>query len=188
MRIPSLLLILVLQAFAGNAYADSGDVVEDRELRLDELFQQLREADVEDFFDIEWEIVEIWFDSGSAAMNLLLERGQAAMSEEDYPKAIEHFSALIDHAPDFAEGWNARASAYYLTDEYALAMSDIRRTLILNPRHFGALNGLGLIFEEIDNPEAAYKAYTMARELHPFLENVNEGLIALKPLVDGAEL
>ena len=187
-RFTSILLILALQFFATTAAADTGNVVEDTELRLDELFSQLREADVEDFYDIEWEIIEIWIHSGSASMDLLFERGQLAMEEQDYPKALEHLSALIDHAPEFAEGWNARATVYYLTDEYALSISDIQQTLILNPRHFGALNGLGLIFEELGNPEGAYKAYTMARELHPFLENVNEALNALRPLIDGIEL
>ena len=187
-RFTSILLILVLQLSANFAAADAGNVVEDAELRLDELFSQLREADVEDFYDIEWEIIEIWTHSGSASMDLLLERGQIAMEDQDYPKALEHLSALIDHAPEFAEGWNARATVYYLTDEYALSISDIQQTLILNPRHFGALNGLGLIFEELGNLKGAYKAYTMARELHPFLENVNEALIALRPLIDGVEL
>ncbi len=187
-RFTSILLILVLQFSANFAAADAGNVVEDTELRLDQLFSQLREVDVEDFYEIEREIIEIWVHSGSASMDLLLERGQIAMEEQDYPKALEHLSALIDHAPEFAEGWNARATVYYLTDEYALSISDIQQTLILNPRHFGALNGLGLIFEELGNLEGAYKAYTMARELHPFLENVNEALIALRPLIDGIEL
>ena len=188
MRFTGILLILALHFFANTAAADAGNVVEDTELRLDELFSQLREADVEDFYDIEWEIIEIWVHSGSAAMDLLLRRGQIAIEEQDYPKALEHLSALIDHAPEFAEGWNARATVYYMMDEYALSISDIRQTLILNPRHFGALNGLGLIFEELGNIEAAYKAYTMAREVHPYLENVNEALIALRPLIDGVEL
>ena len=187
-RFTSILLILVLQFSANFAAADAGNVVEDTELRLDQLFSQLREVDVEDFYEIEREIIEIWVHSGSASMDLLLERGQIAMEEQDYLKALEHLSALIDHAPEFAEGWNARATVYYLTDEYALSISDIQQTLILNPRHFGALNGLGLIFEELGNLEGAYKAYTMARELHPFLENVNQALIALRPLIDGIEL
>ncbi|MHA1128688.1 MAG: tetratricopeptide repeat protein [Alphaproteobacteria bacterium] len=188
MRFTSILLILVLQFSANMVAADAGNAVEDAELRLDELFSQLREADVENFYDIEWEIIDIWVHSGSASMDLLLERGQIALGEQDYPKALEHLSALIDHAPEFAEGWNARATVYYLTDEYALAISDIQQVLILNPRHFGALNGLGLIFEELGHTEGAYKAYTMVRELHPYFDHVNEALIALRPLIDGVEL
>ena len=188
MKSASILLILALQFFASTAFADTGNVVEDSNLRLDQLFEQLHEADVEDFVEIEREIIEIWTHSGSAAMDMLLERGQVAIAERDYPKAIEHLSALIDHAPDFAEGWNARATVYYLLNEYALSISDIKHTLILNPRHFGALNGLGLIFEELGDPEAAFKAYTLARDLHPFLDNVNAALIALQADIDGVEL
>lgn len=187
-RVLSLLLILLSQAFANTAFADSGNVVEDTELRLDELHRQLKESDLEDFFDIEHEIIDIWIHSGSAAMDLLLERGQLAMSEQDFAKAIEHFSALIDHAPEFAEGWNARATVYYLTDQYALSIADIKQTLLLNARHFGALNGLGLIFEDIGNLEGAFKAYSMAFDIHPHLGNVNESLIALRQDIDGVEL
>jgi len=187
-RFTSIVLILALQLFATTARADAGSVVEDEEFRLDELFSLLRESDTEDFYDIESEIVEIWLHSGSASMDLLFERAQYAMTDQNFPKAIEHLSALIDHAPEFAEAWNARATVYYLTDQYALSISDIQQTLLLNPRHFGALNGLGLIFEELGDFEGAYKAYTMAREIHPFLENVNEALIELRPLIDGTEL
>lgn len=151
--------------------ADEG--LGDAEAQLDALFRDLKGSDPEDFRQIERDIVDIWTDSGSAAMNLLLERGRAATAAEDYPKAIEHLSALIDHAPDFAAGWNARATVYYFTDNYALAISDIWQTLILNPRHFGALNGLALILEDIGKPEAAYKAYLMAQDLHPYLHGVN---------------
>ena len=188
MRSLVLLLILVLQFGANTGFADSGSFAQNQELRLDELFIQLKESDPEDYHEIEREIVEIWTHSGSAAMDLLLKRGHDAIAEQDFPKAIEHLSALIDHAPDFAEGWNARATVYYLTDEYALSIADIRQVLVLNPRHFGALNGLGIILEDIGNPEAAYKAYRMAFEIHPYLENVNEALSALGQVIDGVAL
>jgi len=187
-RFISILLILALQFFATNAVAAVDSVDEETESRLDELFSELRGSDSENFYEIERQIVGIWNHSGSASMDLLLERGQIAMANQDFPKALEHLSALIDHAPEFAEGWNARATVYYLMNEYALSILDIKQTLILNPQHFGALNGLGLIFEELGNPKGAYKAYTMAQSIHPFLPNVNEALIALQPLIDGTEL
>ena len=188
MRFLSIILILSMQFLGNPGFADTGNAVEDAEFRLDELFLRLRESDIEDFYEIERDIIEMWTHSGSDAMDLLLQRGQIAMAGQNYSKAIEHLSALIDHAPDFAEGWNARATVYYLMDEYALSIADIRQTLILNPRHFGALSGLGLILAEIGNPEAAFKAYKMAQEIHPFLENVNEALIALRRDIDGVEL
>jgi tetratricopeptide (TPR) repeat protein len=188
MRITGLILFLLLQGLATASYADSGNAVEDAELHLDDLYRQLKESDVDGYNDIEDQIVDIWIHSGSPAMDLLLERGQSALAVQDFPKAIEHFSALVDHAPDFAEGWNARATVYYLTDQYALSIADIKQTLILNPRHFGALNGLGLIFEDLGNLEGAYVAYTMAFDIHPHLNNVNDALIALRQDIDGVAL
>lgn len=184
-RLTSVILMISLLFTGGISLAET---IEDSTVRLDELFFLLKEADPEDFLEIEQDIVDIWTDSGSAAMNLLLERGRLAMVAQDYPKAIEHLSALIDHAPEFAAGWNARATVYYFTDEYALAISDLRQTLILNPRHFGALNGLGLILEDLGHLEAAYKAYLMAQELHPYLDTVNEAIRALRQDIDGTAL
>ena len=177
---------MTLLLFTGGV--SLAETVEDSTLRLNELLLLLKEADPEDFLEIEQDIVDIWTDSGSAAMNLLLERGRRAMVDQDYPKAIEPLSALIDHAPDFAAGWNARATVYYFTGEYALALADLRQTLILNPRHFGALNGLGLILEDLGHLEAAYKAYLMAQELHPYLDTVNEAIRALQQDIDGIAL
>jgi len=77
-------------------------------------------------------------------MDLLLQRGQDALEEENYQAAIEHFTALTDHAPQFAEAWNMRATAFFLIDEYGLSIEDISRTLALNPKHFGALSGCGI--------------------------------------------
>mgnify|MGYP003391531935 FL=1 len=129
---------------------------------LDTLFSELADPDREDWQGVEGEIVRLWSRSGSDAMDLLLRRGNEAMQAEDYPLAIEHFSALIDHAPDFAEGWNARATTYFLMDEYSLAIADVEHVLALNPRHFGALAGLAFILEELNQPELALKALNAA--------------------------
>src|SRR5690606_3470319 len=96
----------------------------------------------------EWRLAEAdilreWSKSGSPAMDLLLKRGREAMEAGDLKAAIEHLTALTDHAPEFAEGWNARATAYFLAGAFGPSVDDIRHTLALNPRHFGALAGLG---------------------------------------------
>ena len=91
-------------------------------------------------------------------MDLLLRRGNEALEAEDYAAALEHFSALTDHAPDFAEGWNGRATAFYLMDEYSLAIADVERVLALEPRHFGALSGLAFMLEAMGEPELALEA------------------------------
>ncbi len=134
---------------------------------LDALFDQLLTADAAESQKIEQEIWIEWSKSGSPAMDLLLERGRAAMAAGDPALAVQHLTALVDHAPDFAEGWNARATAYYQTGDFGPAISDIARVLTLNPRHFGALAGLGAVFEELDQPEKAIEVYRAALAINP---------------------
>ena len=129
----------------GRTRASPADA--DPAAKLDALFAELAQPGREDWEKIEGEITRIWSQSGSPAMDLLLSRGNEALQAEDYPTAIEHFSALIDHAPDFAEGWNARATTYYLMGEYSLSIADVEHVLVLNPRHFGALAGLAFMLE-----------------------------------------
>lgn len=134
---------------------------------LDALFDQLLTSDAAESQKIEQEIWIEWSKSGSAAMDLLLERGRAAMAAGEPEVAVAHLTALVDHAPEFAEGWNARATAYYQTGDFGPAISDIGHVLTLNPRHFGALAGLGAIFEELDQPEKAIEVYRAALAINP---------------------
>ena len=134
--------------------------------RLDELFAEMQGAG-EGAASAEREAVRIFRQSGSPAMDLLLARGMSAIEAEDFSMAIWHLSALIDHAPDFAEAYNARATAFYLMGKFGEAMADIETTLALNPRHFGALIGMGAIQEGIGHPENALKAYKAALSLNP---------------------
>jgi tetratricopeptide (TPR) repeat protein len=160
----------------------------DQAAKIDELFAELKEPGREDWEQIEGEINRIWSQSGSPAMDLLLSRGNAALEAEDYPTALEHFSALIDHAPDFAEGWNGRATTYYLMGEYGLSISDVEHVLVLNPRHFGALAGLAFMLESMDEPELALKALHAVQELNPNRPNINEAVTRLERMTGDAEL
>ncbi len=112
-------------------------------------------------------LVALWSRSGSAAMDLLLRRGRDALEAEDAAAAIEHLTALTDHAPGFAEGWNARAMAWFAAEEYGLALADLTEALARNPHHFGALSGLGLTLERLGRHEAALRAFQAARTIHP---------------------
>ncbi|MFN6979403.1 MAG: tetratricopeptide repeat protein, partial [Gemmobacter sp.] len=120
----------------------------------------------------EREILREWSKSGSAAMDLLLQRGRQALRDGDNAAAIAHLTALVDHAPDFAEGWNARATAYFGAGLYGPSVDDIARTLALNPNHWGALSGLGLILEETGFKPRAIEAYRAALAIHPHLEGI----------------
>ena len=96
--------------------------------------------------------------------------------------------ALTDHAPDFAEGWNALATAYFQAGEYGPSVEDIGKTLTLNPRHFGALSGLGMILEELGDSEGALAAYKAALAIHPQLETVKASVERLEADAAGQEL
>jgi tetratricopeptide (TPR) repeat protein len=156
--------------------------------QLDVLFAQLARPDITAWEPIEEEIWALWAQSGSAAMDLLLQRGHKAMEAGDVELAIAHFTALTDHAPDFAEGWNARATAFFGAGLYGPALADIRRTLALNPRHFAALSGLGLILEETGDEATALAAYRAALSIHPHRPNLIEAVRRLERKVSGTKL
>lgn len=155
---------------------------------LDNLFAELLAADEDTWEDVEKQIWLEWSKSGSKAMDHLLQRGRVEMEKGNVDKAIKHFSALIDHAPGFAEGWNARATAWFVVDRYGLSIADIQQTLIREPRHFGALAGLGMILETMDRPKAALQAYKEAEKVHPNRPNVKAALARLEDKVRGMQL
>lgn len=155
---------------------------------LDTLFSELQNPENEDWKGSEQKIWREWSKSGSAAMDHLLQRGIRAMKNDKLRIAIAHFSAAIDHAPDFAEAWNKRATVFYMMEEYGLSMADIRQTLALNPRHFGAMAGLGTILEGLERPKDALMAYERAFEVHPHQEGIKEAIERLKTEVKGTPL
>ena len=156
--------------------------------RLETLYDQLAEPGREDWQRVEKEIQRIWSQSGSASMDLLLERGNAALQARDYDTALDYFSALTDHAPDFAEGWNARATTFFLLEEYGLSISDVEHVLVLNPRHFGALQGLAIMLEEVGEPDLALRALRRAHALNPDQPEVAAAIERLERMKGAAEL
>lgn len=158
------------------------------ESTLDDLMAQLLEADPVTAGRIEGEIHLEWAKSGSASADFLLKRGRDALERGDLDAAISHFTALVDHAPEFAEGWVARAGAYYLADLLGPAVLDLEMALTLNPQHYDAIFGLGAIFEAIEKPTEAYAAYSQVIAIHPHHPDVPEALQRLEPLVKGQEL
>jgi tetratricopeptide (TPR) repeat protein len=155
---------------------------------LDLLLEELANPETQNWQQVERQIRNEWSKSGSTAMDLLLQRGEKALEAKEYDKAIEHLTALTDHAPDFAEGWNARATAYFHKKLYGPAMDDIGHALALNPRHFGALTGLAVILQDVGMTAEAQKAWQMVRALHPHREEIDQALEALGRLNGEQEL
>lgn len=156
--------------------------------RLDDLFQQLQTSTDEEAGQITESIWMEWSKSGSPAMDLLLKRGRQALAAGQPLLAIQHFTALIDHAPDFAEGYNARATAYFQSGDLGPSVSDIANTLALNPRHFGALSGLGAIFEQLDEPAKAVEVYKAALAINPHMPEIEDAVKRLETSLAGQEL
>lgn len=155
---------------------------------LDDLFTALRQADAADASKIADKIWREWSKSGSPAMDLLLDRGHNALENDDNAAAIEHFSALIDHDPGFAEAYNGRATAFFNLGMYGPSLDDLRMVLALNPRHFGALTGLALILEDLGYRDQALEAWRRVEALNPQQENLHPALDRLSREVEGRTL
>lgn len=135
---------------------------------LDHLFVQLGNARSETEAEaIEARIWELWSRSGRPEVDSLLRAGILATSVERYDEALRLFDIVIDRAPEFAEGWNKRATVHYLRGDLEEAQRDIDRTLELERRHFGALAGLGLIFLSIGDDRAALGTFERVLEINP---------------------
>lgn len=153
--------------------------------RVDELLSLLAQPDNEGWRRIERQIITEWSRSGSAAMDLLLQRAREAMRADDMPAAVAHLTALTDHAPDFAEGWNLRATAWFRSGQLGPSLADLERALTLNPHHFGALAGLGAILSETGDKTGALRAYKAALAIHPHLEQVSRAAERLETELAG---
>jgi tetratricopeptide (TPR) repeat protein len=181
-----LLASLVAVALMGCAPATRADVHADP--ALDSMFLGLSgAASAEDSAPIEAQIWAHWADSGSPTVNILLERAAAAESAGDPDRAIRFLNEASALAPDFAEPWNRRASLAYETEDYTGAIAAIQEALKREPRHFGALAGLGLIYEELGQDRAALEAFRAALAVHPHYDAALRGVARLEPRVDGRD-
>ncbi len=158
------------------------------ETRLDGLFDQLAQAEAGEARKIAAEIELELARSGSPAMDLLLRRGEDAIESGDMAAAIAHLSAAIDHAPDFAEAWHLRSVAFYRQERYGLALHDIERALALEPRHFNAIYGLGVLLDELGQPDLARDAFSRALAIHPHHEDVTKARDNVARELGGADL
>lgn len=156
---------------------------------LNTLFDALKIApDEESAKAIENRIWAVWTVSGSDTCNLLMGRVKTAIDEKDYDLAIKLLDAIIDIKPNYVEAWNRRATVYYLKDDYAHSIADIGEVLAREPRHFGALTGLGLILQELGDDKDALDAYRKALAIYPRLEHIPDVVKTLTEKVDGRDI
>lgn len=176
-------LALIVAIPPAPAAADQNDP------RLDELFARLAATpDSGEANAIEAVIWNIWSKAETAGARVLLRQGAADMAAGRHEAALVSFDAVVDLEPDFAEGWNKRATVRYLMGDFAGSVDDIKRTMALEERHFGALSGLGLIYDQLDQKEAAIKAFGAALDIHPHLGGIRDRMDQLTKDVEGRKL
>ena len=138
--------------------------------RLDDLFKELQDAqNLMDARLFEEAIWRIWLQTGDSGLDRLMQVGTIAMNSGRPEVARARYDEVIHRAPSYAEGWNKRATLHFLLRDYEASIEDIDRTLALEPRHFGALAGLGQIRDAMDQPDMALDAYERALDVHPHL-------------------
>ncbi|MCV2891527.1 tetratricopeptide repeat protein [Lentibacter sp. XHP0401] len=177
---PAVTALVALLTLGQPGFAD--------ETAVSDMLTALKEAKGPEAAQIARDIEIRWSASGSASANLLLKRGEDALDAQEPQVALDHFTALTDHAPAFAEGWHGRARAFFAMGEYGLALEDLKQTLALNPQHFGAIYGLGAILEQIEKPEEAYDAYKILLNLYPAHEKALQAIARLEPSLNGTRL
>lgn len=180
---PIVAAALLLVTYSGIGAAQQADLTDESAL-----LAALAQADATEAKRLDRQLKALWSKSGSASADLLLKRGRDALETGDTQAAIEHLTALTDHAPEFAEGWHARASAFFQADLLGVAMSDLERALTLNPNNYDAIFGLGAILETVGRRKEAYEVYRRALAIHPNHEEVTKALNRLAPAIEGQSL
>ena len=156
---------------------------------LDQLFERLHvttnpgEARI-----IEATIRYAWARSERPEIDKMMGRAIAAMHEGDLDTAIAALDRVVTLAPDLVAGWNLRATVHYVQDDYSAALADIAVTLTLEPRHFGAWAGLGLIMLDLDRKQAALRAFETALRFNPHLPEVRDDVVWLRTQLAGLPL
>ena len=126
---------------------------------------------------------EVWSRSGDEETDRLFAIGVAELQARDATAAVETFSRVIARRPEFAEGWNKRATVYFLLGAYEKSLADCDEVMKRNPYHFGALSGYGMIYLQLDRPEQALQYFERALAVNPNLTSVRETTDALRQLL-----
>jgi tetratricopeptide (TPR) repeat protein len=161
----------------------------DKNRGLDFLFGALKAApDEASAKHVEARIWALWLQTPSDTTALLMTRAKAAMDAQKMDVALKLLDAVVKLRPDYVEGWNRRATLYYLKNDYAQSLRDIEQVLIREPRHFGALAGLGMIMQELGDDKRALDAFRKALAVNPHLEKVPDLVKSLSEKVEGRDI
>jgi tetratricopeptide (TPR) repeat protein len=161
----------------------------DRNNNLDFLFEALKVApDRTSAKAIQDRIWALWLASGGDTTNLLMDRVRTALAAKDLDLALKLLDAIVDFNPDYVEGWDRRATVYYLQKQYGRAVADIAQVLKREPRHFGALFGLGRIMQEFGDDKRALDVYRRALAIDPHLQRIPDLIKTLSEKIEGRDI
>ena len=192
--------ILMATAYGAPALAQKGTWIEppkqlphaghgDRSRNLDFLFGALKVAPDDTIAKaIEERIWAQWVISRSDTANLLMTRVKTAIEAKDTDLAIKLLDSIVKIKPDYIEGWNRRATLHYMKKDYGRSIADIREVLKREPRHFGALSGLGLILQDIGDDKQALEVYRRALAVYPRLQRIPDMVKTLQEKVEGRDI
>ena len=161
----------------------------DRIKNLDFLFEALKVApDADSAKLVEGRIWALWLASGNDTTDLLMSRVKTAMDGKDNKLAIQLLDAVVEMRPDYIEAWNRRATLHFANKDYGKSVADIRQVLAREPRHFGALTGLGVIMQEFSEDKLALDAFRKALAVNPHLQKVPDFVKSLTEKVEGRDI
>ena len=162
---------------------------ERQQARLDLMFGRLENSTDKRRADrIARHIMRRLSQSGSDTVDVLMQRAGQAMQTENYGTALDLLDGVVRLKPDFAEGWNRRATVHFMKGDYGSSLSDIREVLRREPRHWGALAGLSMILVAVERKEEAVEVMDRALAIHPHLEEMRERRDSLVKELDGADI
>ncbi len=137
---------------------------------------------------VEGRIWALWMVSPSDTASLLMGRVRRAIEAKNIVLAVKLLDSIVVLRPDYIEAWNRRATLHYMQKDFSRSIEDIRQTLAREPRHFGALAGLGLIMQELGEDKRALEVFRKAIEINPHLPRIPDLIKALTEKVEGREI
>ncbi len=156
---------------------------------LDGLFAELkRERNPQAADRIARRIWNEWYKSGSASIDLMMKWSNDAVEAQKFDVALDFLDQVVTLQPNFAEGWNRRATVHFLMRSFGKSMADIERTLALEPRHFGALSGMAQIMKDTGRKELALQAWQRVLDIYPMMRSAQGEIATLSEELAGESI
>lgn len=151
------------------------------------LVENLKNDDLRACLNTEIALWNVWSRSGNESVDKMLVSGKRSLKNENFSEAVERFTAVIEASPNFAEGYNQRAIAYFMVETWGKALEDCKQAIKLNPHHFGALAGMGHVYLRLGKIDKAVDAYKQALIINPNLVSIAEALMQLRRALEEEE-